>query len=131
MTMNKLFIPQTSKTPSISFDADSGQLVIEGRSIPEDAVGFYRPVMQWLNHYLQEPSDYTELVVKLEYFNTSSSKCLIDIFRKVEKLHARGKEATGAWYYEETDEDMKESGEDFQDLVSMPVALMIIVSEQE
>ena len=129
--MNKLSIPQTSKTPRVSFDPDTGQLLIQGRSIPEDAVGFYRPVMQWLSHYLQQPSEYTELVVKLEYFNTSSSKCLIDIFRKVEKLHLQGKEATGSWFYEEADEDMKESGEDFQELVSMPVGLMVIASEQE
>ena len=120
--MNNLFIPRTSKTPDIFFDAEQGILEIKGRSIPENSVAFYAPVMQWLDEYESRPSD-TQLVIRLEYFNTSSSKCLIDIFRKLEKLHQPGAQVRVDWYYEEDDEDMKESGEDFRDLVNMPVML--------
>lgn len=127
--MNNLFIPRTSKTPDIFFDADQGVLEIKGRSIPENSVAFYAPVMQWLSDYDQAPNQETQLVVKLEYFNTSSSKCLIDIFRKLEKMHQRKSNITVVWYYEIEDEDMKESGEDFRDLVSMPVVMMSIISE--
>ena len=82
--------------------------------------------MQWLDEYEADPPPDTQLVIRLEYFNTSSSKCLIDIFRKLEKLHQPHAQVQVAWYYEEDDEDMKESGEDFRDLVSMPVALTLI-----
>ena len=129
--MNNLFIPRTSKTPDIFFDADQGLLEIKGRSIPENSVAFYAPVMQWLNDYEESPSPETQLVVRLEYFNTSSSKCLIDIFRKLEKLHRRENPVTVLWYYEVVDEDMKESGEDFRDLVSMPVVMTSIDSEEQ
>ena len=129
--MNNLFIPRTSKTPDIFFDADQGILEIKGRSIPENSVAFYAPVMQWLSDYDQTPKQETQLVVKLEYFNTSSSKCLIDIFRKLEKIHQQESKVTVVWYYEAEDEDMKESGEDFRDLVSMPVVMTSIVSEDQ
>ena len=129
--MNNLFIPRTSKTPDIFFDADQGILEIKGRSIPENSVAFYAPVMQWLSDYEKKPNEETQLVVKLEYFNTSSSKCLIDIFRKLEKLHQKKSSVTVVWYYETVDEDMKESGEDFRDLVSMPVVMTSIDSEDQ
>lgn len=127
--MNNLFIPRTSKTPDIFFDADQGLLEIKGRSIPENSVAFYAPVMQWLNDYEKSPSQETQLVIRLEYFNTSSSKCLIDIFRKLENLHRKENPVTVVWYYEVVDEDMKESGEDFRDLVSMPVVMTSVASD--
>ena len=129
--MNNLFIPRTSKTPDIFFDADRGVLEIKGRSIPENSVAFYAPVMQWLGEYKRSPNPETQLVVRLEYFNTSSSKCLIDIFRKLEKLHQTESSVKVVWFYETIDEDMKESGEDFRDLVSMPVEMTPIVSEDQ
>lgn len=85
--------------------------------------------MQWLNDYEKSPQDETRLTVRLEYFNTSSSKCLIDIFRKLEQLHYQETTVKVVWYYEDEDEDMKESGEDFRDLVSMPVVLNTVVAE--
>ena len=129
--MNNLFIPRTSKTPDIFFDAERGILEVKGRSIPENSVAFYAPVMQWLDEYEASLPPETKLVVRLEYFNTSSSKCLIDIFRKLETLHRENNPVKVVWYYEEEDEDMKESGEDFRDLVSMPVELQTIVAEDQ
>ena len=127
--MTNLYIPRTAKTPDIFFDLELGNFEIKGRSIPENSVDFYSQVMQWLDEYEKSPNSQTELTVKLEYFNTSSSKCLIDVFRRLEKLHNHGSEVNVKWYYEEEDEDMKESGEDFRDLVKMPVALVPIVTD--
>jgi hypothetical protein len=128
--MNSLYIPPTSKTPDVAFDADRGHLELKGRSIPENSVAFYNPLMQWIDEYQKNPPPVTRLVVRLEYFNTSSSKCLIDIFRKLEKLHQQHSEVSVVWYYEDVDEDIKESGEDFRDLVSMPVIITPIPSDE-
>ena len=38
-------------------------------------------------------------------------------------MHQRESSVTVVWYYEAEDEDMKESGEDFRDLVRMPVMM--------
>ena len=127
--MTNLYIPRTTKTPDIFFDLEMGNFEIKGRSIPENSVDFYSQVMQWLAEYETSPSDTTLLNIKLEYFNTSSSKCLIDIFRRLEKIHNVSTQVEVHWYFETEDDDMKESGEDFRELVRMPVILHEITSD--
>ncbi|MCC7231388.1 MAG: DUF1987 domain-containing protein [Bacteroidia bacterium] len=125
--MDPLVIEESIKTPSVSFDPSSGVLVIKGKSIPENSLEFYRPVFEWLDNYSHTPASSTEIQVRLDYFNTSSSKCMLDIFRKLEAVHSGG---TGkvkvCWYYESEDEDMMEAGEDYKALVKIPFELISI-----
>ena len=118
VTMNTLHIEGTAKTPAVSFT--DGLLEISGKSIPENSIEFYQPMYDWIEQYGQQPSKATTLVVRLEYFNTSSSKCLLDVFRKLEAIHKSGKsEVSVTWMYEGEDEDMMEAGEDYGDIVSL------------
>jgi hypothetical protein len=71
------------------------------------------------------------LDVKLEYFNTSSSKCLVEIFRKLEQLQDSGKNVLINWFYEEDDEDMQESGEDFQEIIDIKIVMNQMESEED
>ena len=114
----------TNRTPKIEFNPSKNTFLITGRSIPENSIDFYKPAIDWLSSYLKNPLQLTVLEVKLEYFNTSSSKCLVDIFRKIESLHKSGKEAQIKWYFIEEDEDMQESGEDFKNIIKAPVELI-------
>lgn len=119
--MDKLIIEGSPKTPGINFDPAAGQFEITGRSIPENAVNFYKPIYEWLDEYVKSPAGKTELHVKLEYFNTSSSKCLLDVFKKMEFLTKNGiAEANVNWYFEEDDEDMQEAGEDYDIIIAIP-----------
>jgi len=117
-------LESTKRTPKILFNPSQESFLISGRSIPENSIDFFKPAIDWLSEYLQEPLDETVLEVKLEYFNTSSSKCLVDIFRKIEMLHKNGKKAVIKWYFVEEDEDMQESGEDFKKIIKAPVELI-------
>jgi hypothetical protein len=122
--MSNLEINDSIKTPSISFRENTGTLEIKGKSIPENSLEFYRPVFEWLDAYSHSPSSETELIVKLEYFNTSSSKCLLDIFRRLESINSSGKSNVKVkWFYETDDEDMMEAGEDYRALVKIPFEL--------
>jgi hypothetical protein len=122
--MNNLLINDSIKTPTISFSFADGVLEIKGKSIPENSLEFYRPVFEWLDTYSLTPSKNTELKVNLEYFNTSSSKCLLDIFRKLETINLSGKSVVRvSWFYEADDEDMMEAGEDYRALVKIPFEL--------
>lgn len=122
--MNNLIIDDTIKTPSISFSYDAGTLEMKGKSIPENSLEFYRPVFEWLDQYNQSPKPETQVMIKLEYFNTSSSKCLLDILRRLESLQLSGKSKVVVnWFYETDDEDMMEAGEDYQALVKVPFKL--------
>lgn len=123
--MNTFLLEATAKTPLVSLDASSGLLKLEGKSIPENSVEFYRPILEWLDQYANNQAPETILELSLEYFNTSSSKCLLDVFRKLESLNSSGNVAI-RWFYDEEDEDMKEVGEDYQALLKVPISLIAI-----
>lgn len=118
--MNSLVIEGSPKTPTINFDGINGAFLIEGRSIPENSLDFYKPVMEWLDSYILEPQKETKVSIKLEYFNTSSSKCILDVFKKLEAIFKRGNKVIINWHYEVDDEDMLEAGEDYQSIVKIP-----------
>ncbi|MGK7396903.1 MAG: DUF1987 domain-containing protein [Candidatus Cyclobacteriaceae bacterium M3_2C_046] len=122
--MDSFFLKPSPKTPEIKFDIEKSLFEVSGRSIPENSIDFYKPVLEWLDQYIKHPNSETTLEIKLEYFNTSSSKCLVDIFRRFEKLHIEGKKVSILWYYEDEDEDMLESGEDFKGIIKMPLQLV-------
>lgn len=121
--MENYFLAASHKTPKISCDAQTGEIAIAGRSIPENSIEFYAPLIQWLVAYAQKPSPETNMRVQLEYFNTSSSKCLVDVFRKLELLQKKDCKVSITWLYEHDDEDMLESGEDFKEILKIPMQI--------
>ncbi|MEM7551871.1 MAG: DUF1987 domain-containing protein [Bacteroidota bacterium] len=127
--MEKFELNATNKTPEIVLDNNEGKLLVAGRSIPENSVEFYKPVMDWIENYVRKPTVKTIIEIKLEYFNTSSSKCLVEIFRKIEKIQESGSEVQIMWYYEEDDEDMLESGEDFKQIIKVPIEMIEVQDE--
>lgn len=125
--MESLSIEGTKKTPSVNLDPETGVIEIKGRSIPENSIEFYRPIMEWLDQYAHNPKKKTTVNVQLDYFNTSSSKCILDIFKKLESLKKARNEVVINWYYEEDDEDMLESGEDYESIIRVPFKMIEIV----
>ena len=111
----------SAKTPEVEFNA-SGELLLKGRSIPENSIEFYKPLIEWIESYSESPNSSTVLNVQLEYFNTSSSKCILDVFKKLESV--TGSEVSIKWYYEEDDEDMLEAGEDYEAIIDLPFEMI-------
>lgn len=123
--MEKINIEMTPKTPSVKLDADSGKLELKGRSIPENSSEFYNPIFAWIDNYAIKPKASTELHIQLEYFNTSSSKCVLDILKKIQNIHKNNQtQAKVIWYYEEDDEDMLEAGEDYEAIIRVPFEMV-------
>jgi hypothetical protein len=83
--------------------------------------------MEWIEDYIKTPNEKTVFIVKLEYFNTSSSKCILDVFKKLEAIHKAKNEVEVNWYYEEDDEDMLEAGEDYESIIRVPFKMIEIV----
>ncbi len=118
--MNKFYLEPTKITPMVVLDHQNGIIELKGVSSPENSTGFYYQVLQQLDEYLEkEPKSLTANLSFL-YFNTSSSKCLFDLLKKCTKLKHSGAELTINWYYDEMDDDMKEVGEDFSDILNVP-----------
>ena len=126
--MEPLSIEGSAKTPSVKFDAEQGIIEIKGRSIPENSIEFYKPLVDWLENYANNPMQQTKVNVQLEYFNTSSSKCILDVFKKLEAIHKAKSEVLINWFYEEDDEDMLEAGEDYESIIRVPFKMIEIVN---
>ncbi|MBI5538720.1 MAG: DUF1987 domain-containing protein [Bacteroidia bacterium] len=124
--MDPIIIEGTPKTPTVNFDATTGKIEIKGRSIPENSIEFYKPLVDWLETYGGAPLANTVVNIQLEYFNTSSSKCILDIFKKLENISKAGSAVIINWYYEEDDEDMLEAGEDYQSIIKVPFKMIEI-----
>ncbi len=122
--MESIKIERTRKTPDVTFNAETGKIQIEGKSIPENSIEFYKPLVDWLDEYGKTPRDITEVNIKLEYFNTSSSKCILDVFKKLENIFKGDNNVVINWYYEEDDEDMLEAGEDYQSILKIPFKMI-------
>jgi hypothetical protein len=118
--MDVIKIKGTDDTPNVILDAESNIIEFSGRSLPEDVVTFYAPVISWIEEYAKQPNAKTDVIFRLEYFNTASSKILLDILLKFEDILNDGKEVTIQWYYQEDDEDMQEAGEEYSEIVDIP-----------
>jgi len=124
--MDNFFIERSKQTPEIKFDAVSGVLEIMGRSIPENTFDFFNPVLMWLDEYANKPAQKTIVKVNLEYFNTSSSKYILEILKRVKNVMNDGNDVLVEWYYEEDDEEMMETGEDYEDVSGLPFTLISV-----
>lgn len=119
--MENINLEGTPKTPTVDFNSASGELLIKGRSIPENSIEFYKPLIDWIENYSSASKPNTVLNVQLEYFNTSSSKCLLDVFKRLERI---SNPVAINWYYEEDDEDMLEAGEDYDAIIDIPFKMI-------
>ena len=122
--MEPIIFSATEDTPGIKLDAANDIFEISGRSLPEDVVKFYKPILDWLDEYAQSPNEETVFDFKLSYFNTASSKIILDIMMKLEEIHNGGHNITIKWYYPSEDEDMMEAGEEYADIVDIPIELV-------
>lgn len=106
---NELIIQATGKTPEVNLNATTGRIKIHGYSLPENSIGFYHPVLDWLDQYIMAPNKKTVFDIKLIILNTSSSKQFMDIIRRINQLVESGNsEVSIVWYYEVEDEDLYE-----------------------
>jgi hypothetical protein len=118
--MQKLIIEESLLTPAILFDNENGILEIRGTSTPEDSFTYYKPIFNWLDEYTAAPAKITKLNFIFDYFNTSSSKCVVNILKKVERIFHEGHEVEIFWYYHPDDKDMVDVGNDFQSIMKAP-----------
>ena len=117
--MQPLSIEGTFKTPKITADAGKGLIEIRGRSNPENAPEFYKPLLNWVDDYIKVPAPQTTVLVAFEHFNTSSSKVLLNMLRRLEVIPGSIKNVVVDWHYEADDEDERETGEYYQKMVNL------------
>jgi hypothetical protein len=118
--MRILKINETQQTPKVEFNAADNTLTFIGRIMCEDAPDFFEPINKWIQEYELEAPKKTSLNISLEYINTSSSKCMLNMLKRLEHFKEKGKDVEVNWIYEADDEDIEEAGKDFHQMVDMP-----------
>lgn len=116
-------IAATDETPEVVLNHEQGVLEFSGKSLPEDVTVFYNPILEWISTYGESPKSPTKAIFKMDYFNTASSKLLLDILMKLEEIHEEHDCISVEWHYREDDEDMEEAGDEFSDIVDLPFEL--------
>ena len=122
--MEKKVIEGTDDTPEIVLDKENNIFKFSGKSLPEDVKEFYLPIIEWLDDYSNDPNEKTKVVFKMEYFNSSSSKRIVDILTKFEEMKDKGFDISVDWYYQDDDEDMQDAGEAFASIVDLPFSMI-------
>lgn len=119
--MDNLRIEKTKYTMEIDFNKDTGILEMAGSSYPENALDFFGPVASWINKYIEEVKKRMVLNIRLNYLNTSSTKCILDTFEKLNAYFKEGGDVQVNWYYAEDDEDIMETGEELGEDFDFPI----------
>lgn len=117
--MEKIYIQATDYTPFVHFDPAQGLIELKGNSNPANSNSFYQKFILNLEEYTDQAEQGMTANLSFFYFNTSSTKCIFDVLKKLHKMHESGKNITINWYYLEGDKEMKEVGEDFSEILCM------------
>ena len=110
-------------TPNVHLDKEKGIFELSGKSFPADVGVFYTKITDWLSEYAENPNEKTVFIMKMDYFNTASSKVILDILYKLEDIKLDGHDVTIKWLYPDDDEDMMETGEEYDEIVDVDFEL--------
>ena len=125
----ELDIPSTRETPLVKFDKEKAFFEMRGVSFPEDVRVFFGPILFWLNEYMEKPQAHTHFHFYLTYFNTASSKMILDMMLCLNKLHRQGASIEIVWHHDFEDDDMEECGEGFAGILQVPFRIQAQVVE--
>ena len=125
--MEALKISASDSSPSVYLDSKKKMFQIKGNSMPENARGFYEPVVKWLDLYAGNPNPKTEIIFQMNLLNTSSTKLFIDIFKKINKIVDSGSsEVNVVWNYNYGDDDIHEVGLEFKEFSKATFELVAV-----
>ena len=128
--MEKLTLAPTLNTPSISLDPVGNKFELKGESRPENVRKFYLPILEWLEKFAAEVSGKDSSAplyfsFNFEYFNSTSAKYILDIFKILNSINKAGNEVKVSWHYEEDDEDMYEVGMEMSRMAGIPFEYVV------
>jgi len=116
--MDILKIEKTSDTPNVTLDSTNNLFEFSYRSLPENAIDFYNPILDWIEEYSKNPNNETVVDFKLEYFNTASAKQIAKVLLKLLEISKKAKVKIN-WYYDKNDTDMLASGQRYSKLINL------------
>ena len=94
-------------------------MVVNKTSIPEQ-------IMIWLDAYLLNPAETTDVIIAFEYLNSFSTTILVSVLTKISLVTLQKKKIVIHWYYEDDDDDILERGEHIAETLNFPIEFIMI-----
>ncbi len=116
-------IQLTDSSPKVFYNDSDKTLLIEGESYPENSFDFYKPVFQWFDNIFPELDNFN-FHLKINYMNSSSVKCLLDIFSIIENAYSSGMKIQVKWFYEKDNSRALEMAEEFKEDAGFPFEII-------
>ena len=114
--MQNYILAKTTKSPKVIMDAEKGRIEFKGSSIMENSRAYYDPIFKWVAEYVKEPKD-TQVHIDLDYFNSSSAKAFLTLFKTLIQVKESGCNLHIEWCYTKDDDDMIESGKNYASVI--------------
>ncbi|MBL8682143.1 MAG: DUF1987 domain-containing protein [Myxococcales bacterium] len=114
----------------MQFDEASSTLSIRGESYPENAFEFFKPIQQWVGERASKRDGVLVLEIAVTYMNTSSVKCMMDLIDQLDAASQRGANVSVRWVHSESDERIRELGEELLDAVTLPHTFVVRREDQ-
>ncbi|MCD4793559.1 MAG: DUF1987 domain-containing protein [Bacteroidales bacterium] len=128
--LEKYIIQEEDDTPEIFLDSKEGVIRFKGKSIPENAVSFFKPIIDWLNIYKDEPADQTKVSFEFDYYNTATDRQLVKILLILEEI-SKNNRVDVEWFYNTGDISMLNDGKKFKELIDINVEIIELVDEDD
>ena len=122
--MKNLIIPQNPQDkfiPSVYFDADTGKFEISGESFMESPDQFYIPLINWIEEYTDKFDTPINFDIRLTYYNTSSSKYILEMLKSLKKFQDEKSKVEITWYFNKEDEDIEDEIDEFSRESGIPI----------
>ncbi len=117
--MKILEIAPTLNSPHVILDSNKGYYLIEGKAFPEDSKFYFHPILEWIREYKLEKPKKFELNINLLYISSSSIIAIKQILVLLMDCQVKGTEVTINWHFDEDDEDIKLTGEDYMKITNL------------
>lgn len=121
--METLKITGDDSSPDVYLDKERDIFIINGRSLPEDAIAVYAPIIKWFDTYIESPNANTLLDIRFEYINSSSIKQIAKLLALLQKIKDKGFGIKVKWHYAEEDVDTMQYGERLAKIINYPIVL--------
>jgi SiaC family regulatory phosphoprotein len=118
--ISRIEMSSTRSTPQVVLDPFKGEIALVGDSYPEDALQFYSPILSWAKNFLATSNLKVNLHIDLNYINSSSTKCLLNLFDVLEKAFLAGRAVEIFWYFDQENDVAQEIGEEFKEDYKLP-----------
>ena len=116
---NSFFHKETKNTPRMSFDPDSNEFEITGRSFHENPEKIYNQAIIWAENFKPKKGSKICLIIHFTYLSSTSVIFLLRLLKMFDALDNDSCKITVSWQYTEDDEIILVTGEDLESLVDM------------